>query len=77
MKAKRAEVKARVEEAARIAGLKYIVNVVYDVTHKIVGCFTGDFVAAHREGTLCSREVYAARFGPEPAWDPCWMKGDR
>jgi nickel-dependent lactate racemase len=50
----------RMEEAARIAGLKYIVNVVYDVTHKIVGCFTGDIVAAHREGALCSREVYAA-----------------
>ena len=51
----------RMEEAARIAGLKYIVNVVYDVSrdHKIVGCFTGDIVAAHREGCLCSREVYA------------------
>jgi len=51
----------RMEEAARIAGLKYIVNVVYDVSrdHKIVGCFTGDVVKAHREGCLCSREVYA------------------
>jgi DNA-binding transcriptional LysR family regulator len=21
-------------------------------------------------------EFLAARFGPEPAWDPCWMAGD-
>lgn len=50
----------RMEEAARLAGLKYIVNVVYDIHQKIVGCFTGDIVAAHREGCLCAREVYAA-----------------
>ena len=50
----------RMEEAARIAGLKYIVNVVSDISGKIVGCFTGDFVVAHRRGSLCSREVFAA-----------------
>jgi len=49
----------RMEEAARIAGLKYIVNVIYDVEKKIVGCFCGDVVEAHREGSLKSREVYA------------------
>jgi nickel-dependent lactate racemase len=48
----------RIEEAARIAGLRYIVNVVYDVGHTIVGCYTGDLVAAHREGCKRSREVY-------------------
>jgi nickel-dependent lactate racemase len=50
----------RMEEAAQIAGLGYIVNVVCDVGpgHKIVGCFTGDVVEAHREGCLRSREVY-------------------
>jgi DNA-binding transcriptional LysR family regulator len=21
-------------------------------------------------------DFLAARFGPEPVWDPCWMKGD-
>src|SRR5205814_2079421 len=48
----------RMEEAARMAGLRYIVNVVYgvDPNHTIVGCFTGDIVAAHREGCKCSRE---------------------
>jgi nickel-dependent lactate racemase len=52
----------RMEEAARMAGLRYIVNVVYDASraHTIVGCFCGDVVAAHREGCKCSREVYAA-----------------
>ncbi len=49
----------RMEEAARMAGLRYIVNVVYDVTRRIVGCFTGDVVAAHREGCTCARQAYA------------------
>src|SRR6185312_3218047 len=47
----------RMEEAARMAGLRYIVNVVYDVRRHIVGCFTGDIVEAHREGSKCSRRV--------------------
>ncbi|HEY1684677.1 MAG TPA: nickel-dependent lactate racemase [Tepidisphaeraceae bacterium] len=50
----------RMEEAARLAGLKYIVNIVYDTNLKIVGCFTGDIVEAHRAGSLKAREVYAA-----------------
>jgi nickel-dependent lactate racemase len=49
----------RMEEAARIAGLSYIVNVVYDVQDHIVGCFTGDMVIAHRAGCKRSAEVYA------------------
>ena len=49
----------RMEEAARMAGLAYIVNVVYDVARHIMGCFTGDVVRAHREGCKASREVYA------------------
>ena len=50
----------RMEEAARIAGLKYVVTVVSDIKHHIVGCFVGDFVAAHRKGSLRCREVFAA-----------------
>jgi nickel-dependent lactate racemase len=49
----------RMEEAARMAGLKYLVNVVYDIKDRVVGCFCGDIVEAHREGCKCSREVYA------------------
>src|SRR6185437_837384 len=48
----------RMEEAARMAELKYIVNVIYDIRHKIVGCYCGDIVKAHREGSKRSREVY-------------------
>lgn len=48
----------RMEEAARIAGLHYLVNVVYDVHRKIVGCYCGDIVAAHREGGKLARRVY-------------------
>jgi nickel-dependent lactate racemase len=50
----------RMEEAAQMARLHYIVNVVYDVRRRIVGCFTGDIVEAHREGSKASRRVYSA-----------------
>lgn len=50
----------RMEEAARLAGLNYIVNVVYDTRDVAVGCFCGDIVAAHREGSKRARDVYAA-----------------
>jgi nickel-dependent lactate racemase len=51
----------RMEEAARLAGFHYIINVVYEAAPQrtIVGCFVGDVVSAHREGCKCSREVYA------------------
>jgi len=48
----------RMEEAARMVGLRYIVNVVYDVERRLAGCFVGDVLAAHREGCRRAREVY-------------------
>jgi len=48
----------RMEEAAKMAGLRYLVNVVYDVERRIAGCFVGDIVAAHRAGCRRAREVY-------------------
>ncbi|MFL5515532.1 MAG: nickel-dependent lactate racemase [Gemmatimonadales bacterium] len=48
----------RREEAAKLAGLRYIVNVVYDVERRVAGCFAGDVVAAHRAGCRRAREVY-------------------
>jgi nickel-dependent lactate racemase len=48
----------RMEEAATMAGLRYLVNVVYDVERRIAGCFVGDIVAAHRAGCRRAREVY-------------------
>lgn len=51
----------RMEEAARLAGLRYIVNLVSDSEKKIAGCFVGDPVEAHRAGCRLSREINAAR----------------
>jgi lactate racemase len=47
----------RMEEAARLAGLNYIANVVTDADKRIVGCFVGDMVKAHRAGCRLSREI--------------------
>jgi nickel-dependent lactate racemase len=47
----------RIEEAARLAGLGYIVNVVTDRESRIVGCFAGDPIAAHRAGCRLSAEI--------------------
>ena len=49
----------RIEEAARLAGLRYIVNAVTDRERRIVGCFAGDPVAAHRAGCRLSAEINA------------------
>ena len=49
----------RMEEAARIVGLRYIANLVSDYEGKIVGCFVGDTVEAHRAGCKLSREINA------------------
>jgi nickel-dependent lactate racemase len=47
------------EEAARLVGLNYIANLVSDFEGKIVGCFVGDTVEAHRAGCKLSREINA------------------
>lgn len=47
----------RIEEAGRLVGLRYIVNVISDREKKIAGCFVGDPVAAHRAGCKLSREI--------------------
>ncbi|MFC1933770.1 nickel-dependent lactate racemase [Chloroflexota bacterium] len=49
------------EEAARMAGLDIIVNVVINGKRDPVGLFVGDLVAAHREGVKLGREIYAAK----------------
>lgn len=38
------------EEAAKMAGLNYILNVALNEKHEITGVFAGDFVNAHRAG---------------------------
>jgi nickel-dependent lactate racemase len=47
----------RIEDAARLVGLRYIVNVVTDRERRIVGCFAGDPVLAHRAGCRLSSEI--------------------
>ncbi|MBV8314990.1 MAG: hypothetical protein JOZ53_08640 [Planctomycetaceae bacterium] len=54
----------QMEEAARIVGLRYVVNVVSDAKKNLAGCFVGDPVAAHREGCRLSRAVFGV---PLPA----------
>jgi nickel-dependent lactate racemase len=51
----------RMEEAAHLAGLRYIVNLVSDCEKKIAGCFVGDPVQAHRAGCELSREINAVK----------------
>jgi nickel-dependent lactate racemase len=50
----------QMEEAARIVGLRQVVNLVSDAKKNLAGCFVGDPVAAHREGCRLSREVFGA-----------------
>ena len=48
----------RIDRIARLAGLTFIVNVVLDSRGRIVRCFSGDMVKAHREGSLCAGALY-------------------
>jgi nickel-dependent lactate racemase len=47
----------RSEEAAGLVGLRYIVNTVSDGAGRLVGCFVGDVVLAHRAGCHLSQEI--------------------
>jgi nickel-dependent lactate racemase len=47
----------RIEEAARLVGLRYIVNVVTDREGRVVGCVAGDPIAAHRAGCRLAAEI--------------------
>ena len=47
------------EEAAVMAGLDAIVNVILNPRRGIVGCFVGHFVDAHRAGCELARRAYA------------------
>jgi nickel-dependent lactate racemase len=51
----------RIEEAAKLVGLRYIVNLVSDGAKRIAGCFVGDPVKAHRAGCSLSQEINAIR----------------
>lgn len=58
-------VRLRIEEAARRTGLNYIVNLVLAPAAgggtAVAGCYAGDLVAAHREGSRRAEEIYTAQ----------------
>jgi len=54
-----------IEDATRIAGLDFKVDMVYNVDRKCLGLFAGDFVEAHRVGVEYAKEVLTT----EPAQD--------
>ena len=61
------EWRADMEEAARLAGLDAILNVVINSERGIAGVFVGDLVAAHRRGVERAWEVMSTSLPSEPA----------
>jgi lactate racemase len=60
------EWRADLEEAARMAGLDFVVNAVVNSSRGLAGLFTGDPVAAHRAGVSRAREVMATHLPAGP-----------
>jgi len=58
--------RAAIEEVARKADLKFIVNVIVDSQERLVDAVAGDFTKAQREGIEISRKVYERKV-PAPA----------
>ena len=51
-------VRLEVERIARMAGLRFIINVVMDGQHRVSHIVAGDVKAAHREGAKFSRSIF-------------------
>lgn len=51
-------VRQEVERIARLAGLRFIVNVVMDAHHRVIRVVAGDPVAAHRAGADFALSIY-------------------
>jgi nickel-dependent lactate racemase len=51
--------RAELEEAARIAGLHFKVDLITNGRREIIGLFAGDFVDAHRQACRFASEIYA------------------
>lgn len=56
-----------IEEAARIAGLDFILNVVLNSKKEIVAAVAGDFIEAHRKGTEIVDSMYKVPVEPADA----------
>jgi lactate racemase len=59
-------IRQEVEQIAKSAGLRFIVNVVMDSKERVVRVVAGDPVLAHRAGAEISRSIYGVS-QPEPA----------
>jgi lactate racemase len=51
-------IRREVERIARLAGLRFIMNVVMDARGHVIHVVAGDIVAAHRKGAEYSRAIY-------------------
>ena len=60
-------VRADLEEAAKIVGLDFILNVVLDSHKNVVAAFAGDFIEAHREGVKVVDAMYKILVPPADA----------
>ncbi len=60
-------VRQDMEEAAKIFGLDYILNVVLDSKKEIVTAVAGNFIEAHRKGTECVDSMYKVPVEPADA----------
>ncbi|WP_094550818.1 nickel-dependent lactate racemase [Petroclostridium xylanilyticum] len=54
-------VREQIDEAARLMGLDFIINVVQDLKENVVDIFAGDLAAAHRAGCDLAKEVYGVK----------------
>lgn len=53
--------RADIEEAARLAGLDFIVNQICNIQGQAAGIFAGDLVVAHREGVKFACQICATQ----------------
>jgi lactate racemase len=60
-------VRQDMEEAAKIFGLDFILNVVLDSKKEIVAAVAGNFIEAHRKGTECVDSMYKVPVEPADA----------
>ncbi|MCL2550409.1 MAG: nickel-dependent lactate racemase [Methanimicrococcus sp.] len=60
-------VRQDLEEAVKIAGLDFILNVVLDSHKQVVAAFAGDFIQAHRKGVLVVDALYKVEVPPTDA----------
>ncbi len=54
-------IRRSIDDAARKAGLDFIVNVIMDIEKNIFGCAAGDLVEAHRQGCREALEYHQVR----------------